>query len=70
MYILLSGTLVVVTSSAVRGTMISFPAVVAVDDVRCGLYPKIYPFVWLYPHHLASVSIPERGTTPFFIDDL
>src|SRR6478752_5984071 len=67
MYILLSDTLAVVIS-AVRGTMIS-PAVVAVDEVRCSLYPKIHPFVWLYPH-LASVSMPERGTTPFFMDDL
>src|SRR6476660_3701822 len=67
MYILLSDTLAVVIS-AVRGTMIS-PAVVAVDEVRCSLYPKTHPFVWLYPH-LASVSMPERGTTPFFMDDL
>jgi hypothetical protein len=46
MYILLSGILaVIVTSSAVRCTMISFPAVVAaaaVDDVRCSLYPDIH----------------------------
>jgi hypothetical protein len=47
MYILLSGILaVIVTSSAVRCTMISFPAVVAaaaaVDDVRCSLYPNIH----------------------------
>src|SRR6476469_7421844 len=67
MYILLSDTLAVVIS-AVRGTMIS-PAVVAVDEVRCSLYPKIHPFVWLYPH-LASVSMPERGTSPFFMDDV
>ena len=39
MYILLSGTLAVVTS-AVRGTMRS-----PVVDVRCSLYPKIHPLV-------------------------
>ena len=39
MYILLSGTLAVVTS-AVRGTII-LPTV----DVRCSLYPKTHPFV-------------------------
>jgi hypothetical protein len=66
MYILLPGSLAVVTS-AVRGTMISFPAVV--DDVRCSLYSNIHPFVWLYPHHLASVSMPEHGTIPFFMSD-
>ena len=37
-YILLSGTLAVVTSAAVRGTTRS-PAV----HVRCSLYPKIHP---------------------------
>jgi hypothetical protein len=46
MYILLSGILAAVTSSAVRCTMVSFPAVVAaaaaVDDVRCSLYPDIH----------------------------
>jgi hypothetical protein len=46
MYILLSGILLAaVTSSAVRCTMVSFPAVVAaaaVDDVRCSLYPDIH----------------------------
>ena len=63
MYILLSGTLAVVTS-AVRGTTNS-PAV----DVRCSLYPKTHPLVWLYPHR-ASVSMPGQGTIPFFMDDL
>src|SRR5215211_1686069 len=38
-------------------------------DVICSLYPNIQPLVWLNPH-LASVSIPERGTIPLFIDDL
>jgi hypothetical protein len=43
MYILLSGTLsVVVTSAAVRGTTSSFIAAV---HVRCSLYPKIYPLL-------------------------
>src|SRR5574342_544305 len=42
------------------------PAVLA---TRCSLYPNIQPFVWLNPH-LASVSIPERGTTPSSIEDL
>src|SRR5574342_955724 len=42
------------------------PAVLA---IRCSLYPNIQPFVWLNPH-LASISIPERGTIPFFIEDL
>ena len=64
-YILLSGTLAVVTS-AVRGNT-RLPTDVV--DVRCSLYPKTHPLVWLYPH-LASVSMPERGTTPLFIDDL
>jgi hypothetical protein len=40
-YILLSGTLAVVTL-AVRGTT-SLPVV----HVKCSLYPKIHPFVWL-----------------------
>ncbi len=40
-----------------------------VVQVRCNLYPKIHLFVWLYPH-LASVSMPEQGTIPFFMDDL
>jgi hypothetical protein len=46
MYILLSGTLsVVVTSAAVRGTTSSFIAAV---HVRCSLYPNIHPsLVWL-----------------------
>jgi hypothetical protein len=39
-YILLSGTLAVVTS-AVRGTTRSS----AVVDVRCSLYPKTHPLV-------------------------
>ena len=56
-------TLAVVTS-AVRGTT-SSPVV----DVRCSLYPKIHPLVWLYPH-LASVSMPGQGTIPFSMDDL
>src|SRR5215211_8609990 len=38
-------------------------------DVICSLYPNIQPLVWLNPH-LASVSIPEYGTIPLFIDDL
>src|SRR4051812_36940923 len=38
-------------------------------DIKCNLYPNIHPFVWLLPH-LVSVSIPELGTIPFFIDDL
>ena len=38
-YILLSGTLAVVTS-AVKGTII-----LPVVDVRCSLYPNIYPLV-------------------------
>lgn len=38
-------------------------------DVMCSLYPNIHPLVWLNPH-LASVSMPEWGTSPFFIDDL
>jgi hypothetical protein len=42
-YILLSGAFaVVVTSVVVRGTTIS-----PVVHVRCSLYPKIHPFVWL-----------------------
>ena len=50
-YIWLSCTLAGVTS-AVRGTMIPFPTAVvddvAVDDIRCTLYPKIHSFlVWL-----------------------
>jgi hypothetical protein len=40
-YILLSGILAVVTSAA-NGTTIS---PIAVDDVRCNLYPKTHPFV-------------------------
>ena len=43
MYILLSGTLAVVTS-AVRGTTISSVAAV---HVRCSLYPNIHLLVWL-----------------------
>ena len=35
----------------------------------CSLYPNIHCLVWLNPH-LASVSIPERGTTPLIMDDL
>src|SRR4249919_55825 len=35
----------------------------------CSLYPNIHSLVWLNPH-LASVSIPEHGTIPSFIDDL
>src|SRR5215218_11287175 len=54
-----------VVKSATRGT-ITEPIVL---DIKCNLYPNIQPFVWLNPH-LASVSIPERGTIPFFIDDL
>src|SRR5215211_3283901 len=38
-------------------------------DVICSLYPNIHPLLWLNPH-LASVSIPERGTTSLVIDDL
>jgi hypothetical protein len=38
-------------------------------DIKSNLYPNIQPFVWLNPH-LASVSIPERGTTTSTIDDL
>ncbi len=68
MYILLSGTFAVVVTSAVRGTMIS-----SVVQVRWSLYPNIH-FILLYDynphHHLASVSILERGTTPFFMDNL
>ncbi len=45
-YILLSGTLAVVTSAA-RGTTISPVAVDAVVDIKCSLYPKIHPFVRL-----------------------
>ena len=30
---------------------------------------NIHPLVWLKPHP-ASVSIPERDTIPFFMDDL
>ncbi len=63
MYILLSWTFAVVTS-AVRGTT-SLPVV----HVKCSLYPKTHPLVWLYPH-LASVSMPGQGTIPFSMDDL
>ena len=63
MYILLSGTLAVVTS-AVRGTTVLSIAAV---HVRCSLYSNSHPLVWLSPHHLASVSMPEVGTTPFFL---
>ena len=41
----------------------------SVLHIICSLYPNIHPLVWLKPH-LASVSIPERGTIPFLIDDL
>ena len=43
---LLSGILEIelVTSSSQK-YYISFPAVVAVDDVRCSLYPNSHPFV-------------------------
>src|SRR5215217_613917 len=54
-----------VVKSATRGT-ITEPIVL---DIKCNLYPNIQPFVWLNPH-IASVSIPERGTIPFFIEDL
>ena len=36
---------------------------------RCILYPNIHPLVLLNPHR-ASVSIPERGTSFFFMFDL
>jgi hypothetical protein len=62
-YILLSGTLAVVTLAVIGTT--SSPVV----HVRCSLYPNIHPLVWLYPH-LAFVSIPRQGTTPFSMDDL
>ncbi len=29
-----------------------------------------FSLVWLYPHHLAYVSMLGQGTIPFFIDDL
>jgi len=69
-YILLSGILaVVVTSAAVRGNMRSHAVDVAVavavavaveeEDAKCSLYPKIHPLVWLYPR-LASVSLPDE----------
>src|SRR3982750_1719351 len=41
----------------------------SVLEIICSLYPYIQPFVWLYPH-LASLSIPERGTIPLSMDDL
>src|SRR3954452_18764312 len=42
----------------------------SVLEIICSLYPNIQPFfVWLYPH-LASLSIPERGTIPLSMDDL
>jgi hypothetical protein len=59
-YILLSCTFAVVTS-AVRDTTGS---PVAVVHVRCSLYPKTHPLVWLYPHHLASRPIAEVGANP------
>jgi hypothetical protein len=37
----------------------SFPA----EQHMCNLYPNIHPFVLANPH-LASVSIPRRGTNP------
>src|SRR5215204_3075284 len=53
-----------VVKSAAKGTMME-----PVLATRCNLYPNIQPFVWLNPH-LASVSMPERGTTPSSIEDL
>ena len=48
-----------VVKSAAKGKMIE-PIVLI--SIKCSLYPKIQPFVWLKSHHLASVSIPaERG---------
>src|SRR4249920_735134 len=41
----------------------------SVLDVICNLYPNIHRLVRPNPH-LASVSIPDLGTTPSFIDDL
>lgn len=43
----LSCALAVVTSSAVRGNIRSPAAAAAVVDVRCSLYPKTHPLVWL-----------------------
>jgi hypothetical protein len=62
-YILLSGILAVITS-AVNGTTSSpaaaaVAAAVVVVDVRCSLYPKTYPSVWLYPH-LASYQCHDK----------
>jgi hypothetical protein len=47
-YILVSGTLVVVTSAAVNGTTSSSIAVV---HVRCSLYPKIHLWYDYSPTH-------------------
>lgn len=63
-YISLSCTLVVVIS-AVNGITVSPAAVV---DVICSLYPKTY--FGMPMAHLVFVSIPGRGTIPFFLDDL
>ena len=38
-------------------------------DARCILYPNTHPLVLLNPYR-ASVSIPERGTSFFFMLDL
>ncbi len=62
-YILLSVMLAVV-KSADNGTINEL-----VLHARCSLYPNIHPLVLLNPHR-ASVSIPERGTSFFFMLDL
>ena len=53
-----------VVTSAVRGTTTEE----SVLHTIWSLYPNIQPLVWLKPH-LASVSIPEWGNIPSFMDD-
>jgi len=58
--------LLAVVKSAAKGTIIE-PVVATI----CNLYPNIHPALCMTESpHLASVSIPERGTTPSVIDDL
>ena len=53
-------------TSADSGTTLDVGSVL---HIMCSLYPNSHPLLRLRPH-FASLSIPEHGTIPSFIDDL